>query len=263
MRNLFIFLILLSAPLIAIAKPLAIVNGHSITLDQLMVADPAAAHNSQQQENILNTLISRELLAQVAEKNGWDNNPKLTDSLKVQRTQMLATIAAEKYWSEHPIKQSEIHAAYQDMVSTYPDKEFRYREIIVSDRAKADQLLQQLKSGKSFSMLANQYSQASNAQIGGETGWVANTAVPAAFLPILKTSQNLEITGPVNVPSGWAIIQKLGEKATSIPSLKDLSGAIETKLRNAELQKYLEALKKKATIVIPEKPSQGKDKNEH
>lgn len=257
MRRTLIVLILLSTPATALAENAALVNGQTITSAQVNVAEPKAAKDPAQMASTLQALISRQLLVQVAEKNGWNKTPEVVANIKNQRNQILATVAADNYWSEHPITPEDIKNNYKNLLSEYSQKEYRYRDIIIPDRSNADDILQQLKKGASFSILANKFSTGSNAQIGGETGWVAAKAVPADFMPSLQNSHRLEITGPISVPSGWAIIQKLNEKEMPKPSLKEARGSIESSLRNAQLGKYLEKLRKSATIIIPKKVQEG------
>ncbi len=81
-------------------------------------------------------------------------------------------------------------------------------------KAKIEALRQQIVSGKAhFAELARKDSQDdSTANVGGDMGWFQPQqwgAVVAAALPTLKDN---EISTPLQVPEGWLLVQRLGQR---------------------------------------------------
>ncbi len=241
--------LLILVPGMALAAPLANVNGQSITEDMVQAANPAA-NTPEAKKQTTEVLVSRMLLAQQAEKKGWDKTPMVQADLATQRLAVLSSVAAQHYWAQHPITHSQLETAYQKALATLPTKEYRLREILVSDRATAEHLLTELQHGGSFSQLAAQHSLAGNAAVGGESGWIADSALPAAFLKIMKKGNTGDVFGPVALSQGWAIVQKLGERNPPKPSLAQVKDQLETSLRNQDLEHYVQQLKKLAHIHV-------------
>lgn len=234
----------------ASGETLAVVNGHKITSTDIAVADPAALGNPAAERQALEALISRELLAQHAQQNGKIDEEKLGAALSIYKTQILANNEAQDFLKNHPITEQAIQNAYRSLMKNYHDKEIRFRTIVVPDQSQANVIIQKLRQGKSFSMLAAQYSVAQNAALGGEMGWTPESKLDAAYSTILEHSADGTITGPISVPQGWAIIQKLGEREAVKPSLEQLRAQIEAELRNKELADYVATLRKKARVEL-------------
>jgi peptidyl-prolyl cis-trans isomerase C len=248
MRRIFLTLTLL--PGIALASPLATVNGGTINETMVQTVNPAATSNPEAQKQTLQILISRMILAQQTEQQGWSDTPAVQASLQIQKLDTLSNIAAQHYWKQHPISSQQIKSAYQKLLATLPPKEYRFRDIIVSDRQTAESILKELQRGNSFSQIAAKQSLAGNAALGGESGWIASTQVPAAFIQVLKRGKANEVFGPVPLPQGWGIIQKLGERSPTKPALNQVQPQLENQIRNQQLEAYVQQLRKTAKIHL-------------
>lgn len=242
-------------PLWAVAAPLATVNGTAITPAMLAAANPSAATQPAVRQETLQTIIARTLLAQEAQKQGWDKAPPVKAALQVQHTDLLANVAAQHYWAKHPISPEALEKAYHKALTTLPKQEYRSRYILVPTETEAEDILKKLAHGASFSLLAERHSTADNAALGGEAGWIAGTAVPAPFLAALQGRKDQEVSGPISTPQGFAIVQKLGQRAFPRPSLAAVKGQLETALRNQSLSQYVKTLKKDAHIDITKERS--------
>ena len=77
----------------------------------------------------------------------------------------------------------------------------------------ADNLYQQLKSGKDFATLAKHYSlDVSSAVKGGDLGWVTGGELVPSFEQAMNELAVMEISKPVKSPFGWHLIQVLERK---------------------------------------------------
>jgi peptidyl-prolyl cis-trans isomerase SurA len=74
-------------------------------------------------------------------------------------------------------------------------------------KAKTQEALSQLSSGKDFTQVSAAFSDAPNALEGGTMGWKTGAQLPAAFLEILKPLQVGEVAKPLRSPNGFHILK--------------------------------------------------------
>lgn len=250
MRLAPILLVLCLLPVTTLAANLAIVNGQVLTEAQLIAANPAAKDNPALAKKTLQTLINRTLLLQQAKKEGIEQSAKFRQALANEKENLLINEALAHYQVQHPISQKEIRDRYKHLVKTAPKHQFRLREIVVSSYTDANKIINDLKKGRNFSMLAAAQSQGPNPTLGGELGWLNDNQIPAPILAHIRKMKNGEVTGPISVPEGFAIVQVLGERPASILPLSAVSAQLEAALRNQKNAEYLQKLRSQAKIII-------------
>jgi len=166
------------------------------------------------------------------------------------RQQLVSQALFKKVTGDVKVSDSDIKAYYDAHKSQYVQPESRdVRHILVTKKALADSLYQQLKSGGNFAKLAKQYSKdPGSAANGGKLTVSKGQTVPAfdktAFS--LKTGQ---ISQPVHTQYGYHIIQALsGVKAPSTTSLAQVRASIRQQLeqqrKNDKVTKWLDDTKK-------------------
>lgn len=77
------------------------------------------------------------------------------------------------------------------------------------------QLLQQLQGGADFAALASQYSNAPEANIGGDMGWRTPEQLPSLFKDALAGLQPGEVAAPVRSPNGYHLIKLIEQRGGS------------------------------------------------
>ncbi len=100
-------------------------------------------------------------------------------------------------------------------------QEFRIAEIFVpiSDPAQADEarhfadtVIQQLRLGAPFPVVAAQFSQSQSALQGGDEGWVQPSQIDPAVLRVLQEMPPGAISNPIQVPGGLSIVTLRGKR---------------------------------------------------
>ncbi len=243
---LFLFSLISS---VAVAAPLAVVEGQPITQAQVDAANPAAKTNPAVAQSTLQTLINRTLLLQQARKEGIEDSPSFKQILANEENNLLIQFAINHYLGQHPITDKSVQARYAELVKTAPKEQYRLREIDVPSYQDALTILQNLKKGQSFSALAAAHPQSPNAALGGELGWLPDTQIPAPILAHIRKASTGEVVGPIAVPEGFAVVQVLGQHPASILPLKDVRPQLEIELRNQETTQYLNKLRAAARIT--------------
>ena len=80
------------------------------------------------------------------------------------------------------------------------------RQILISDKNKADSLIAEMNDGADFANLAKEYSKSSNASTGGEMGWRNLADLPSLFANALKGKKKGYISPPLKAGSGYYIL---------------------------------------------------------
>lgn len=83
-------------------------------------------------------------------------------------------------------------------------------------KARAQQIVQQIKNGKNFGQIAAAESSGSSALHGGDLGWRQLPELPSVFADAVKNMQPGEIAGPLQAPNGFHIIKLVGIKGSTI-----------------------------------------------
>ncbi len=83
---------------------------------------------------------------------------------------------------------------------------------IQTARAKADKIVNKLRSGEDFTQLAMRVSEGNKALTGGDLGWRTIEQMPTVFTDIVPTLKKDEIADPIRSPSGFHIIKVLDLK---------------------------------------------------
>jgi peptidyl-prolyl cis-trans isomerase SurA len=89
-------------------------------------------------------------------------------------------------------------------------------EQIAERRARADDVLRQLKSGADFAKLAASYSDAGDALKGGEIGWRGRDRLPQLFVDAVVPLRQNEFSGVMRSANGFHIVKLLGKRAPSV-----------------------------------------------
>jgi foldase protein PrsA len=124
------------------------------------------------------------------------------------------------------------------------------------DKATAEKVLAQLKTGGDFAALAKQYSKdPGSAAKGGDLGWPSVAYVPEFQKAIDTGAVNKLIPNLIHTTYGWHIIfviEKRKETVKTFDAVKDqIKQILLSRQQSESFQKLLDELKKKAKIEYP------------
>lgn len=125
-------------------------------------------------------------------------------------------------------------------------------------RAKAEQLLAQIKANPSqFAALAKQHSQdTGSAEQGGDLGFFPRGAMVKAFEDAVFALSPGAVTGPVQTPFGWHIIQLNEIRPAKIAAVAEVRNQIATDLKTAKAaRKYSEVAERFADLAYEQSDS--------
>ncbi len=235
---------------------IASVNGRPLTgaLLELYSVSRSQQHPLGKQprpRELTDELINLELLAEEAERVGIDRKPDVATELYFQRANLLASAMMEQRARNAGIGDAAVQQRYR---KRYPDgkiTEYRTRQILVNDRATAEAMIRDLRSGNSFAELAKSHSKGPAADQGGALDWFRPSEVLpefAAAVANLKTGEFTKV--PVHTTYGWHVILLEDKRSVAAPSLEQAAPDIVRELITERLDEHLDELRAQAKVEI-------------
>ncbi len=121
-------------------------------------------------------------------------------------------------------------------------------EQIQARRGRAEQALQQLRTGADFRQVAAAFSDAPDALQGGAMGWRDGTRVPALFLDSLKSLQSGEVSPLLRSANGFHILKLNDRRSSSAPVIVRQTRARHILVKTNELVPQAEARRRIDTL---------------
>jgi parvulin-like peptidyl-prolyl isomerase len=166
------------------------------------------------------------------------------------RAQLISQDLYNKVTGDVDVTDKEIKDYYDQNRSIYVQKESRdVRHILVTKKALADQLYQQLKSGGDFAKLAKKYSKdPGSAQNGGRLTITRGQTVKEFDKTAFSLKKN-QLAPPVHTQYGYHIIEALSDirpaKTTSLDKVKpSIKQQLEQQKKQDSMQKWVDDVKK-------------------
>ncbi|WP_293396822.1 peptidylprolyl isomerase [Nevskia sp.] len=241
------------------------VNGRPITRNHIALmgsnfTEDKKAPGPEAQAAARLELITQEVLAQAALKEGLDKQGIVADQIAFQERSILSRAYLEDYFAKNPVTDESLKAAYDANVASGKITEFKVRHILVSDLPQAQAIIARLAKGEDFVAIAKVETLDPGGQNnGGDLGWFrpdifvdSNFANAVVALKKGGTSKD-----PVRSRFGWHVIKvEDGPRPVANPGKFDtLDDPIKQSLRQRAVQAKLEAvtaaLTSKAKIAGP------------
>ena len=207
---------------------------------------PADATNEQ---GIRELLVTMEVLAQEAVKNGVDKRPQVVAATELNRKDILGRAVIDDYLKSHPLKDEELKAEYDRVKAGAGNKEYHPRHILVPTEAEAKEVFAKLKQAK-FEVLAKKYSKdGGSAKNGGDLGWQApGNLVPEFSNVMTKLKKGETAAAPVKSQFGWHVIKLDDMRELKFPDYEQLKPRIAAQMQQAQVRQFLADLRAKAKI---------------
>lgn len=192
------------------------------------------------------------LLKKAALEKGYSKDtPEIAMHLNAALDQALRA-AYIREMGEEAVTEDDLKKAYDDIVKNAPEiKERKARHILVSDEAKAKSLIEELKNGADFALLATENSEGPTNVKGGDLGYFAQNEMVPEFA---VAAFSLDIGGvsnePVKTQFGYHIIKIEDERTREKPSFEDVKAQLEQQLRQAVIGEKLAELRQNAQIEV-------------
>lgn len=203
-------------------------------------------------QDIKEDLLNQSRLADQALRKQLDKNPEVEAHLKLDRLAILSKAYLDAYFKEHPVTEDSIRDDYESKRTAGKFLEYKIRQIVVHDKAEAEGIIKQLKSGADFSELAKHKSHDPGAEHhGGNIGWFRpDIFIDEAFASAVTHLKKGELTAePVKTRYGWNIItlddgpRKVTDAQPYEHTNIKLRGVLREKAEKKQVEKLLSELK--------------------
>ncbi len=217
--------------------------------------DRSFVETEQGKNQIADGMMKEAVMLEIAKKRGYDKKEDYVAKLKnFERQTLIADLIKDlrengdlKMTEEDVRKMYDTDKAYYDS-----PKEVKVAHILVSDKAVADNLLQQLKAGADFAVLASSNSlDRSSAANGGELNWFAKGDMVPVFEHAAFELKELGATSDViKSDFGYHIIKKLGERVGSPITFDAVKAKLARILEKEKFDTWFESEKNKINVKI-------------
>jgi peptidyl-prolyl cis-trans isomerase C len=257
--------LLLAAAVSAQAADPATVNGKPIkqSLVDYIVKD-ATARGQKVDDSIraviVNKLISSELIAQEAQKSGFDKQPDYQAKEELMRRELLVNSYLQDYVKKTPISDATLKSEYDKFKAQMGDKEFKASHILVKSEQEAKDIIAQLGKGGDFAKIAREKSlDPGSKDKGGDLGWFPPAAMVKPFSDAVSSLQKGKYTAaPVQTQFGWHVIKLEDTRDAQPPAFDKVKDELRNNLQKQQLEKLVNDLRAKAKIVDNSKPAAAK-----
>lgn len=234
----------------------ATVNGKPIPRSLMdFILKDATAHGQKVDDNtrnvVLNKLISSEVVAQEAQKQGLDKQPDFIARQQLLNRELLVNTYIENYIKKNPVSDADTKAEYEKFKQQMGDKEYDASHILVSTEAEAKDIIAQLGKGADFAKLAKDKSKdPGSKEKGGDLGWFSPAAMVKPFSDaVAKLQKGQYTTTPVQTQFGWHVIKLEDTRTSQPPAYAQVKDALQKQVQQRNLEKMLTDLRARAKIV--------------
>lgn len=241
-------------PAFAEDKSAAVVNGVAIPQERVEMNVKGALAQGQTdtpelRKAIRDDLISREVMAQAASKNGLDKNPDIAQQIEMAKQQVLINAYVQDFLKKNPVSEEQLKQAYESLKAKLGDKEYNARHILVKTEAEAKDIIAKLGKKAKFEQLAAKSIDTGSAEHGGELGWTVPKNFVEPFANALLNLKKGEYTKePVQTQFGWHVIRLDDVRPLKVPSFDEIKPQLQQRIQQQEIQKAVAELRASAKI---------------
>lgn len=213
----------------------------------------------QRRARILDALIDFSVLAQAAEKEGYDKDDDFKRTIEYLRVQALHNVYFRKK-IEATVTDEALKARYEKQISGItPEKEVHARHILVKTIDEAKAIIEKLNSGSDFIELAKKSSTGPSGPQGGDLGWFGKGRMVPEFEKAAFSMKPGEYSiEPVKTQFGFHVMKVDEVRDVALPTFEKsapqlrqvlLSEAYEKAVKDNRAKQKIEVMDK--TLILP------------
>lgn len=237
------------------SEVIARVNGKAISETALDAQIQALAARGQSigRTQALQELITVELLAQEAEKQGLPEQPDIAAEIERRRASLLAQHLIRAELVNQAVTDEDVRARYEEEIagSGGGGQEFRARHILVENEDEARDLIGELDEGADFGTLAREHSTGPSGEQGGALGWFQTDQMVPPFGEAVEALETGEYTSdPVETQFGWHVVLLEETRTAEPPTFEDVRAQLRSQMVSERIQQYVADLRQQGEVEI-------------
>jgi peptidyl-prolyl cis-trans isomerase C len=235
-------------------ETVAVVNGKAVPAmraNAILAAQIAQGQpDSPQLRNaVREELVRREVLAQEAQKKGFDKKSEVQAQIELARQGVLIGAYLNDYVGKHPVSDEAVKKEYDSIRATLGDKEYKARHILVENDDEAKAVIEKLKKGEKFEDLAKQSKDPGSKDRGGDLGWATPSSYVKPFSDALVKLEKGKFTEtPVKSDFGYHVIMLDDTRELKAPAFEEVKGQIAQRLQQKVVEQHIAELRSKAKV---------------
>jgi peptidyl-prolyl cis-trans isomerase C len=220
-------------------------------------------------KEFLDSLIRFEVMANEAEKRGYDKDPEV---VRVMKQQMISKFLQKDFESKlkvEDVPDAQVDKYYKEHPAEFNQKdEVRVAEIVTKDKGKADKAYAEAKAlpkaaaavgdQKGFKDVVTKYTEDEEGKTrAGDLGFMdkESTRQPKAVVEAaFKLAEVGDVAAPIKTDKGWVVIRLTQKRPGFNRPLTEVKRQIQQRLfrdmRTKAMDDFVADLKKKSTIEI-------------
>lgn len=203
--------------------------------------------------NVLDILITREILYQEAVRRKLDKNADYHTQLDLAKQQIILALLIDDLSKKLMPTEADVRKEYERVKAERGGevgKQYKSRHILVKEEADAKQIIADLEAGGDFAVIAKEKSQDTGTKDeGGELDWSEAESYVQPFGEALKALKKGERTKePVKTTYGYHIIELEDVKSVPFPEYDKVKQQIQQQLATKVRDDYIAELRTKAKI---------------
>jgi len=240
----------LPAGTVAIVNGVPIKESTLIKMVQAVAVNDASKDTPSLRQNLINELITRELLEQRALILGLNKTATAKAFLLDLGKQYTASLLLPFFREKNPLSEADIEKEYKRRIALNkenPAKEYKLNMIIVKSYEDANNALSAL-TDQPFDTVANELSLNKSSE-GGAFGWVQKNQIIPEVFQVLENLSVGQLSYPIKSQLGWHILKVDEVRQARVLTLEVARPMLTKDLMNIKIQSYLTQLRAKAKII--------------
>jgi peptidyl-prolyl cis-trans isomerase C len=240
---------------------IARVNGVEIRQSDLSLAEDDLgneAHNAPpevKREQVIAYVADIIIASQAAEKNKMREDAAFKQRQTFTSNKILMGMILTKR-AKDAATEEEMRKVYDEAVKPMSaEEEVRARHILVETEDEAKAILEQLKGGADFAVLAKEKSKDPGGADGGDLGFFAKGQMVPEFSEVAFKMYEGQLSNPVKTQFGWHIIKLEEKRKRPVPEFDKVKEQIEAFIGRRAQSEFIAQLREAAKIERLDRPA--------
>lgn len=209
----------------------------------------AAGIDDQKREQLIGFLINVKLVAKAAEQEKLNESADFQSRIDFLREQALMKTYLEKV-GKAAVTDEAVKKVYEETIKEIkPEQEVRARHVLVETEDEAKQVVERLKKGEDFAVVAKEVSKdpGSGAE-GGDLGFFLKEQMVPEFSEVAFKMEPGKVSDPVKSQYGWHVIKVEEKRERAVPKLEEVRSQIEDYVHKKAQEEAVKKLLDQAKI---------------